>query len=501
MILSNPILVRRIRRFRLYAALWIVALCSISVLKAADTTPYIYFYSYTEQAFVVQRADGSDRTVLANYRLLDRHTQIVGAGWSPSANWFTWMSQGAMGGQEPNNVYIVGRVDQQTQKVFSEDVAIISEVAWSPTEDLLVVRFGNTSAMVQNIVIYDPSSGRIVFQLIEPEPNAPVIEAVFTTSWSPDGSLLALIDRASRQLYLIERDSFEVKSPIPATGREVLPFWLDNEHLLYLNADDNDLIKRNVVTNDEIVYPLEDDLSVSRIIASLDGTHALVYTRNTDNQTQLWHLSTDDAGMSLIDRDASSSNFTECPQPSPVWNSDNQAHYADQASRLFVFDAVTGVAEPVSASQSSEVQCEVGIWDAQNNLVFTSYFPESRKSETYQYSPETNQRTRVESENAADTTSSTLLSISSQGDYAYKDFIVDASGEKFLLELLVTNPRFGSSLGIMDIRWHPTEDWFFIISTNIEDLHQINIANGDVSTQLELALCPFDSQSCFGWMP
>ena len=98
------------------------------------------------------------------------------------------------------------------------------------------------------------------------------------------------------------------------------------------------------------------------------------------------------------------------------------------------------------------------------------------------------------------TSHASVVSISNQGYRAYGDFIINpATGERFATEIQTT--RNYGPLGIVDVRWHPTKDWLFLISSEIEDLDLINVRNLDGTVQLELGLCPLYSKTCFGWLP
>lgn len=56
----------------------------VSPLNADDSPPYIYYYSYAENAFLVERADGTDTRIFAASILDEAPITIVGPGWSPN---------------------------------------------------------------------------------------------------------------------------------------------------------------------------------------------------------------------------------------------------------------------------------------------------------------------------------------------------------------------------------------------------------------------------------
>ena len=73
--------------------LFLLLLCVLIPVEASDEEiPFMYYYDESESAFIVERADGSDRRILAEYAFPDMVNSnflvIGGAGWSPSGEWF-----------------------------------------------------------------------------------------------------------------------------------------------------------------------------------------------------------------------------------------------------------------------------------------------------------------------------------------------------------------------------------------------------------------------------
>jgi len=68
----------------------------VSAVDAQDTTPYLYYYSTSEDAFMIERADGTDRHILGADLDLNAG-QIEGLGWSPNGQWFAFQAYGEQG--------------------------------------------------------------------------------------------------------------------------------------------------------------------------------------------------------------------------------------------------------------------------------------------------------------------------------------------------------------------------------------------------------------------
>src|SRR5687767_8446340 len=76
---------------RRYLGLMLVMLVSFSTYAEGEPPPYLYYYSNTLNAFVVERADGTDSRILA-HEIVGADVQSVNmVGWSPSGDWLAWV--------------------------------------------------------------------------------------------------------------------------------------------------------------------------------------------------------------------------------------------------------------------------------------------------------------------------------------------------------------------------------------------------------------------------
>src|SRR5690349_5869815 len=104
-----------------------------------DLPPPIFYYSRDEQAFIIERADGSDREVLAHYELPcdpDYNCMVGGAGWSPSGSWFSWQRTFSLPNQ---TIYLVQRETHKVDTLAISPDHSIHSTRWSPTNDLLMI--------------------------------------------------------------------------------------------------------------------------------------------------------------------------------------------------------------------------------------------------------------------------------------------------------------------------------------------------------------------------
>jgi WD40 repeat protein len=125
---------------RLLCAFVFLILPGTAVFPAQTAAPpYVYYYSDTLNAFVIERADGTDSRAIAQDLMPADHTIISGPGWSPSGQWFAWTS--TYPGEYldgPRSAWII-RSDGQERLDILDDVMHAAYMSWSPTGDYLFV--------------------------------------------------------------------------------------------------------------------------------------------------------------------------------------------------------------------------------------------------------------------------------------------------------------------------------------------------------------------------
>lgn len=106
--------------------------------------PYIYYFSDALNAFVIERADGTDTRVLGG-GLMEvtgdaQHIHVAGPGWSPSGQWFAWTAaqvrEGGLG-KVRYRPYIMNAGG--TQRLTLLDHLRDAELAWASDADVLFV--------------------------------------------------------------------------------------------------------------------------------------------------------------------------------------------------------------------------------------------------------------------------------------------------------------------------------------------------------------------------
>lgn len=106
--------------------------------------PYIYYYSDTFNAFIIERADGTDTRVLGDGLMPwpeeDQAMEVDGPGWSPSGRWFAWTYAyvDAYGGRSEICNPLIVSADGSTRLTLLDGLCGV-RLAWASDRDVLFV--------------------------------------------------------------------------------------------------------------------------------------------------------------------------------------------------------------------------------------------------------------------------------------------------------------------------------------------------------------------------
>jgi hypothetical protein len=487
---------------------------SFSVAGTPSNAPYIYYYSFEDQAFIIEHADGSDRRILASYLLPEGHTTISGAGWSPSGEWFAWTSKIPSGTGGLRNVYLVRRDGGEPLGIFSELITSITSIMWSPAADLLLVSYFDydPGSNFEKVVVYDASNGD--FRLLTDVIDIPVTSDGFyfyRKLWSPDGQYIALVGWKNMWLVPINREdetlirSTEAEPSCNHNSFGALPHWFRDGRIGYLDSEGRSLIVENFRTQIISVVALpQGSIDIDRMDWSPDETYALLYTQPNPKESKfdLWVVSLADQSVRRI---AVNVYLLEgCYQPfnESMWGSEGRASFITADKRLGVVTTSPLEVKIISPTETGWVPTLSPISWLNNKLYFIWYDDEADTQQLYRYDPLSTEIADVLPDNVID---SPIGYFAIQGDsLAYSSgasIFVRGMQTNFLSQMTFQADPYYGSIGVDSLIWHPDEEWLFLVSDHIETLHLVNIANRDGSIQRLLSLCHLDSASCFGWLP
>src|SRR5579864_2788173 len=112
----------------------------------SSAAPYIYYYSDEINAFIIERADGTDTRILGAGLMPPLAPEtlplVSGPGWSPSGKWFAWnfaqIGTGEIRTGYDNILPYAVKADGSQRLTLLDGLKNV-EMTWAPHSDLLFV--------------------------------------------------------------------------------------------------------------------------------------------------------------------------------------------------------------------------------------------------------------------------------------------------------------------------------------------------------------------------
>jgi WD40 repeat protein len=313
-----------IKRWALIVVLWLGVFVSPSHAQE-PSNPYIYYFSDALNAFVIERADGTDTHVLGDGLMAltgEAHDiHVAGPGWSPSGRWFAWtaaqVSSSGWGwsGYRP---YVLSA--DGTQRLTLLDHLDDAQLAWSADEDVLFVASRQTERLNQD----------------DPQDHHSVIDTYLAVIDVADGKTIGLYeDQIFSDYYLYRQPDLRPDLTQTNDGEHFIASTIDFEGgasydgtMLVVTMDSNGTIteKRldaygpvsiegnysdfpSVSPAGWLAYPTENSFQVENLLSGEQYTLpplAKPESTYSDNRTILWDPSGQyalitDGGLWLLD--------------------------------------------------------------------------------------------------------------------------------------------------------------------------------------------------------
>ncbi len=302
-----------------------------SYAQSADSAPYLFYYSYFYDSFIVERADGSESYQIWGDLMDPSQFLIKEIGWSPTGEWYAWQSaerteEEVSLREYPTRLWLVNR---QGERIDAwDDETQLFQVEWSPTQDILLITTTDWSQHVPPVYqtyLYDVANQTLLYELETEMPDsvqwaswAPDGEhfMLYRTSWStgdiwevrivsldgtmdirdwsdmdvdnmrwlPDGRLTWLTD--DRQVLHIETIGGDTETINSDGLYETISFDTEHQRVYLRTADDNAIMLYNLETNE--IQKFEHNLGNIRSLSwSADGQLALFAVHVDEDQPNL----------------------------------------------------------------------------------------------------------------------------------------------------------------------------------------------------------------------
>ncbi len=486
----------------LLAMLNIPTLAPAHSQSSASEAPFLYYYSQAESAFIIERADGADRRVLADYEISgtmvgDVRSRMAGPGWSPSGKWFIFGEANSVN-RYTQHLTLVSR-DGQINLDLSDVLADYFSYRWSPTADILyVANFTETALLVFQDDAYT------VKQL--PSAKQPYSKS----GWLPNGQLLVMsVEDNSNTVFYGEIIDPAQTTKSQSVGQFVASdLWLraapdgsflffdENRQLTFFDSETGQ--QHRIESAEQDLPPIPDALWTA--YWSLDSQTALINVDNTSYILNRAALNLAYLAEDLYFTDTRLYRHIDYPDrvERSLWSPDGRFFVATDASQNMVVYAIEN--EGVNLLSTFETAIKP-FWTSSNQLLFVQQT--ATDYGLVQFDPETN-------------TSQAVAAIVNQNDVGYVDFTPDDGrliyterGHLYLIDRhneqktevnpFADGPEFDiSTRGIYSFKGDPTSQWLLTWgSDDLGNIRVVDVANG---TLRDLTFCNMEP-ACFGWLP
>lgn len=485
----------------LYFRTTIIILITLFIIEIeaqnTEEAPFLYFYSYEESAFIIERADGSDREVLVNYTfpensgvILDGVGYLGGDGWSTSGDWFVW-TPFLRNGIPSQEAYMVNRFDK-TIIDLANDYSITAYMSWSPNEDLLLLRQrGNYSDdLRERIGIYDPNLGSFIW-----EDNFFDTAGVNDFSWSVDGSkfiyhygdLLTVYDT-----HTGEKVSLNSRVASWDCNFGGLPKWLDNSRIAYQNSDTTAIEVYNLETQtieNRVDIPNNDIRSTSW---SPDNSDIIIFVETASDMFVY-----DVYMVSLFEETVSSIQNTvrgvHCSAESIYWLNNDSLVISTYEEGIGIWSALTDEISSLDIVDGNRVVGTSLVQAPNEELLFTWNVYDANEYHLYAYNFNTDTVRLVSSLMQG----SNYLSPTFGNRVIFGRTMIDLDTG---INTEILNFVEGIAHNLNDVQWSTNGDWVLGLSEAWEGISPVWIVSVNESHQSNITFC-INSPSCFGWLP
>jgi WD40 repeat protein len=516
----------------------LVAILAGPAEAQTDEAPYLYYFSREFNAFMIERADGTDRHWLGQGIARENASNIDGPGWSPSGQWLAWTENRFTIEQNHGNNPFVMHIDGTHRLTLLDDFND-AVLAWAPGEhDILLVagtknELVNESDTIVYMLVVDMTTETVLtsveaqrparkyFLSFEPEETHYLSAGHLEMDWLPDGEHAAVYLEG-----VIDRDGSELAPSIvyvlDVTGevelREISPLTITTQPIsargwIAYGDDSGQLVLENILSGQRETVTVEGGFYFARMRWSPDGRYLLA--QGVDRG--LYLVDTADFTVILLDERGKFDTPTRY---------DWQLEYWSPGSNYVVFTAQSAAMPTIFYSYLYEIatqnitqlpvyidygdpSIELGNWYWTNpdDLVFALWHSEAHIWEFTQYQVSTGIFRTAAASDSKNFLAVYTAYLSPGGRYITRfhetvGFLDMQTGTEMLYP---PDSRSYLSNMVGEVAWHPGEAWAILY----EDagvagggvLRWTEVSRLDGSLRRELGWCSSQGQQCIGWLP
>ncbi|MCI0709928.1 MAG: hypothetical protein L0154_07170 [Chloroflexi bacterium] len=504
------------KRVCIFLLLIILSGTLASATKAqSGPVPYIFYHSTVLNAFVIERADGTDSRIIGEGITPFDQRAYPRPGWSPSGQWLVWITAIPFGGPGDVRRDAWGvSVDGTQRLTLLNDVTDVRSIGWSPAEDLLFMLHDRWNIQASLI---DVAANRVVMSSALQIHDSDV----GGISWTPDGQYVTFYyskypdsDRTQPRQYFLRVISRkgEVSHrqvsilPYEDAGR-AYPIYSTEGWLLYATPDKAKLVADNVSTGERLEFDMP-PLQIHRIEWSFSGDYAAVFTRDRcanpapDCPSNLWLLTPSDQTLEKVAENViHQSEYVQHDVWSPsqdvaVFTTPDRVLHMLEAEALTITDLELPLSEYPGLTLPERPR---PYWFPSGDrwLIPELTYEMRQQQFAYEYNLTTQQGQFYQ----FNTRLHPLMS-------ANGAYYVSVSGETTIFRLIsgeqVPIPRhsgayfYANDVTLYSARWHPTSNWLVTGVAHDQSAYlPASVISADGKVYRELGSC----YACVDWLP
>jgi WD40 repeat protein len=232
---------------RIFIIIAILSVCLAPDPREPSDAPYIYYYADKLNAFIVERADGTETRVIGQgITKTSGEYHIEGAGWSPSGRWLAWTSRLLWYGHT-RALHNYAEQIGTGKRLKTLDAYPDARYIWSPTQDIL---FGVSTYFEPDGEVTEGGEELGTNHLIFVAIDANTDTVIFSQAFSERGLLeYNLINPAAADVQMRWIDGQRV-----VVGYEWFPHKRDNDSdpILWFRMIDLGTGRSNAITLDYV---------------------------------------------------------------------------------------------------------------------------------------------------------------------------------------------------------------------------------------------------------
>lgn len=512
----------------------VILLICVSGIKSdtqlrSDSPPFLYYYSYTQKAFIIERANGKESRTLANFTPKEGQ-RIAGDGWSRSGNWFAWYETiPGMVGSGSGEAVIVNR--DGSKPFIAKDGCSVAKMSWSPIEDSLLIGCYDVNAGENNFVYYvlDVNSRQSILYINrETLGLTGDIFSITDMEWTPDGQYIVVYYPTSvsqdetvytMNVYNKNGNLAYKRNFYTANFQSLRPHWSQNGNVAYVSASDKSLIIENVAKNVKLTFDLPSK-EVGFVDWAPNGEYAFVYVGSFQNYIEedlphpIYLLSIPEKKFKLLSDNGRQFeiqpngliNFYSANTTWFLSSIHTKGFFVDWTNNVYVVEAPQMYIKQIPLQLDSDLNLYPSFvrWTHKGDkLALLGYDLRTYHGMLYKYD--------IVSETVtAEKGGSNIVF----NNFAYSpndDFLAFSSNEcegvciielnsdnKHSLTFTTSDNRTGPA---GELIWHPKNNWILIAGDQVSISRHLNVSNVDGSINRNLNDRCDIVKPCFGWLP